>query len=269
MKVWEGKYAQAYIMSVKELMEYKFSFYIRGSKPLFQILILWLVWIAIFKATKQTSIGGLNMYSFITYIILAMFVKMSIQSWSVTHNVTMAIKEGNLASIITKPVDFVKLQLANIFAIISMTGWYSLILFFALSFILKGFFPGIFIQTNPFQLIMFFVSLILGILVSFMFYFIVGTSTFWFGDSWSITGTAIFIQGFFSGELFPLSISPTLLTLGDYLPFKSMIYTPISIYMGTQSMTSILIQAIWLIIMYVLVRVVVYYGIKQFEAQGG
>ena len=65
------------------------------------------------------------------------------------------------------------------------------------------------------------------------------------------------LLGFLTGQLIPISFFPeTVRRVFDFLPFSSMIYTPVMIYLGKYTgstlMFMLLRQAVWVVFIYLL-----------------
>ena len=65
------------------------------------------------------------------------------------------------------------------------------------------------------------------------------------------------LLSFLTGQLIPLSFFPVIVQkVFNYLPFSSMIYTPVMIYLGKYSGLELLFvllrQAVWVIVLYLL-----------------
>ena len=65
------------------------------------------------------------------------------------------------------------------------------------------------------------------------------------------------VLSFLTGELIPLSFFPAVFQkVFDFLPFSSMVYTPVMIYLGKYSGSELMFvlarQVIWIVILYVL-----------------
>ena len=96
-------------------------------------------------------------------------------------------------------------------------------------------------------------SFLLYVLYNFCFGMIAFTNTYMFGVK--RIEEAIFM--FLSGQLIPISFFPHVIqTIFEYLPFSSMIYTPVMIYMGKysveQTIFAVCRQLVWLVILYLL-----------------
>jgi ABC-2 type transport system permease protein len=77
-----------------------------------------------------------------------------------------------------------------------------------------------------------------------------------------------------SGHLFPLDMLPPALQHALWFtPFPSMLYMPISIYMGkavgVEMLGGLMVQAGWVMMMYVFARFMWRRGIRKYAAFGG
>ena len=80
--------------------------------------------------------------------------------------------------------------------------------------------------------------------------------------------------GFLSGSLIPLAFMPDGLRIClEYMPFASMGYTPVMLYMGKYGVYEILfrigLQIIWAVLLYGLSKLIWFGAIKKLCIQGG
>lgn len=73
----------------------------------------------------------------------------------------------------------------------------------------------------------------------------------------------------FGGKMFPLEIAPSFLQkLSSFLPYKYIYYVPTLVLEEKLGVRSILIQALYVVILYVAARIVYKCGLKKYEASG-
>jgi ABC-2 type transport system permease protein len=164
--------------------------------------------------------------------------------------------------------------------------WYRLCLFFSgrIAYISMASIPlGIFIfcfrtyfvpPASGMALIAFPISLMLTALLQFFLSYSMAMLAFWILE----ISTLIFILFAFeylaSGHMFPLDMLPPVLQHAlAFTPFPSMLYVPISIYMGKITdkgvALGLLTQLFWVVLMYALARFMWRRGIKKYAAFGG
>jgi ABC-2 type transport system permease protein len=181
------------------------------------------------------------------------------------------IREGNISQFLLKPVDYL---------------WYRLCLFCAgrITYMFVACLPlAVFIlcfhnyfvaPADGMIFAAFLVSLALAALLQFFLSYSMALLAFWILE----ISTFIFILFAFeylaSGHLFPLDmLKPWQQHLLAFTPFPSMLYFPISVYMGKvvglAVVTGLLTQCFWVLLVYALARFMWRRGIKKYAAFGG
>ena len=97
-------------------------------------------------------------------------------------------------------------------------------------------------------------SLTLAYLINFFFNICFGFSAFVFKNLWGSNLLKTSIVAFMSGSLIPLAFFPRVISdILSFLPFSSLIYTPVMIIVGkydaSQILQALLLQLFWLIVM--------------------
>ena len=117
-------------------------------------------------------------------------------------------------------------------------------------------------------------SLILGISISFICRYGMNLIAFWTLDVQGFMNLYVLVLGIFSGFYLPVHIFPDWLRQIAYaLPFPSMFQSPIDVLSGRAGglagVRVIGIQAIWLVALIVLTRLVLWRASKKLVVQGG
>ena len=94
-------------------------------------------------------------------------------------------------------------------------------------------------------------SFFIYVLFDFCFGMVAFVTTYMFGMNMAKEA----ILGFLSGQLIPISFFPEVLQrIFDFLPFSSMIYTPVMVYLGKYSGTELVFvlgkQLLWMVLLY-------------------
>lgn len=97
-------------------------------------------------------------------------------------------------------------------------------------------------------------SLTLAYLINFFFNICFGFSAFVFKNLWGSNLLKTSIVAFMSGSLIPLAFFPKVVSdILSFLPFSSLIYTPVMIIVGkydaSQILQALLLQFFWLLVM--------------------
>lgn len=102
--------------------------------------------------------------------------------------------------------------------------------------------------------ILYLFSLTLAYLINFFFNICFGFSAFVFKNLWGSNLLKTSIVAFMSGSLIPLTFFPKVVSdILSFLPFSSLIYTPVMIIVGkydaSQILQALLLQFFWLLVM--------------------
>ena len=104
---------------------------------------------------------------------------------------------------------------------------------------------------------------------------ILGLTTIWFTEAGWLFLSFNIIASLFSGDMIPLDLLPSgLVAVNNFLPFKYLIYFPLSIILNrvsnvNEQILGLLIGLGWVIFFYLLYRLVLRRGVKNYCAYGG
>lgn len=180
------------------------------------------------------------------------------------------IREGNIATYLTKPIDY---QVYNLFANLGSL----LVSLVAISIPTALMLAFVFRITVPFGigLFLFPVSLFLAFLISFSIDYMVGLMGFYSESVWGLSITKEIIVTVFSGALIPLQFFPEALQKILYwLPFQAIYHTPLMMLTRPNQaldvfLPTLIVQAIWAVIMFVAARLFYNQAIKVLRIAGG
>ncbi len=101
-----------------------------------------------------------------------------------------------------------------------------------------------------------------------------GLTKIWFEEYGWLFFCFDILSSFLSGELIPLDLFPTgLLAANNFLPFKYMLYFPLSILLnrlsGQELFFGFLFQFVWCLFAYGLYRLLLRRGSRIYSAYGG
>ncbi len=266
------KYLHVISIGIQSNLTYRFNYLTRtlfSFIPLFAMLSLWRTIYATKGAGQMLS--GYTQAEMIFYYMMVAIVDVMTAVNEDDWQIAADIREGNISQFLLKPVDYL---------------WYRLCLFFSgrIAFISMACVPlavFIFCFRNYFvlppsaaALAAFVFSLVLTALLQFFLSYAMALLAFWVLE----ISTFIFILFAFeylaSGHLFPLDMLPPALRHAlAFTPFPSMLYIPISIYMGKLTGNGValglLTQLFWVLMMYALARFMWRRGIRKYSAFGG
>ncbi len=266
------KYLHVINTGLQNNLAYRFNYLTRtlfSFVPLFAMLSLWRTIYA--SKTGGTTLSGYTAAQMIFYYLMVavvdIFTAVNEDDWQIAAD----IKDGNISQFLLKPVDYLRYRLCLFFAgriaYLSMACVPLAIFIFCCR---EYFVP----PPNAAALAAFAMSLMLAALLQFFLSYSMAMLAFWVLE----ISTFIFILFAFeylaSGHLFPLDVLPPALQHAlAFTPFPSMLSIPIGIYMGkingNAAVLGLLTQLLWVLVMYVVARLMWRFGIKKYSAVGG
>ncbi len=264
------KFLAFYKVALSDALVYRATGFIWMLNDIGPAMVALFFWLAVFKT--HLTIGGYAVASIVFYY----FGVMLINSLVATHPqyiLSDEIRTGVFSNYLVKPINLA------VFKIASAISWRTvrvlfflpaiLILWWLFSSALQG------LSFSALNLCLFVVSLFAAFLINFFIKMILGLTAIWFTESGWLFNSFTIISGLFSGELIPLDLLPqTLLTVNNWLPFKYMLYFPLSLILNRVNQTSeliggLLLACFWATFFYWLYRLVLKRGIKNYCACGG
>ena len=224
-----------------------------------------LVWAS---ASKSGPIGGFTGSDFILYYLCMLFLNSFVTS-HIMWELAMEIKEGQFSTMLLRPMSFYQI---NFFRNLS----WRLIrpMLFAPFFVLLLFAYRDYLHQVSVNLgWQFWVSAVLGHLVSFTFVMMMSMLALFTQEVTSIFEMYYIPMLFLSGQLFPIAMLPHwAANLAKFFPFYFMSGAPTEILVGRISgdaiYQSIGIQACWIVVCYLLSRVLWTKGLKHYTGVG-
>lgn len=253
--------------SIKETFMFKFDFILMSSAALFQLAVQYYFLKYIFHSAE--TIGNFTLNTTLTYLLLNCSLG-GIFTYNVDMHLRYDIQYGKIITLLSKPVHIPYFYLLKGFGII---GSKLLTESFLLFFIALLFFHPIYVP-DIFDLMLFLVSFILGLILFMQINLSVGFITFFIGDNSSVIAFLFFLRALFSGSVFPLDFFPFWLKkIGEFLPFRLMIDTPFKFFLGfippNKIFSTFFVQLIWISIFYIFMRIIYSAGIKRYHSVGG
>lgn len=254
----------------KSVIIYKANYISSIIGELISCFILYFIWQAVYGSNPGAAYAGFTMVQMVMYVFLSFTSRMFTEndaSWTMSE----AIKDGSICMALIKPV---KYHLSIFF---EQLGTF-ISLFFIPVLTIVGVEWYNYAQTGTLtpavNIVLFFISASLGMLLSVIFGIMVGYLAFFLKNLWGTNTLIGAIMMFMTGSLIPFALLPNGVRIVlQILPFASMNYTPIMLYLGkysvSQIITNLSLQIIWVIIFYILSKVLWKQAIKHLSVQGG
>lgn len=240
---------------LKRQMAYKGAFYLFILCTLFGSFINYYLWMAIYGSSSNGIIGGLTQGEMVIYVFMS-YITSNMVMIGISEDVSMDVVKGTVAMNLIKPIDY---RMSLIFTAFG-------------SMCYRFFAPCIFIWVgleiyrvqalgmsvvSPVNIILFLISLAFSFMIYTLFDFCFGMIAFFTTYIFGISMVKDALLSFVTGQLIPLSFFPGIAQkVFDFLPFSSMVYSPVMIYLDKYSYSELafvlLRQVVWIVILYVL-----------------
>lgn len=253
MKKWFRTYLPFTLNELKTQMAYKGAFYLFMLIELFSAFIGYFLWMAIYGSSDQNTLGGLTRNEMVVYVFMT-HVATQIAMISIDEWIADDVEAGSVAMNLIKPIDYRTSLLARAlgdmiyrFAAPSVFVWEGLELY------------RIYALKMPFTgwktIVLFLASCMMSFFIYTLFDFCFGMIAFLTSYSLGLFMAKTAVLGFLTGQLIPLTFFPeTVQKVFGFLPFSSMIYTPVMIYLGKYGVPEMAVmfgrQIFWIVALY-------------------
>lgn len=217
----------------------------------------------------RPSVAGLSLRDVVTFTGLsqATIACLSFFGW---YRVADSVYTGEIASDLLKPIDYFGHWLARDlgraaanFLMRALTIMVAYAVFF-----------DIVVPRSVGHWLLLGLSLLLSVVVSFCWRFLVNLGAFWTPNARGMIRLAFGMSWFMSGFLMPLRLFPDwFVRICNLTPFPSMINTVVEVYLGVLSgpalARALLGQVVWIAGLTILSRLILRAGVRHLVIQGG
>lgn len=240
---------------LKRNLAYKGAFYLFIICSLFASFINYYLWMAIYGSSDSAILGGLSRSEMVVYVFMS-YIASTMVMISISRNVSQDVTKGNIAMTLIKPIDY---RLSLIFQSIGIMLYH---------FLMPAVFVWIGLEIYKVKalglpvvqitnIVLFLVSVCLSFLIYVLFDFCFGMIAFFTTYIFGLQMAKDALMSFLTGQLIPLSFFPEVVQrIFDFLPFSSMVYAPVMIYLGKYTGSALMFvlarQAAWVVILYLL-----------------
>lgn len=255
-----------------ESVAYRANFFCFLIGEIMSCFIMFFVWKAVFLSSDSSTFMGFTMEDMVVYLFIT-FLTGYLTYSDGTYAIAMEIKDGSIAMRMIKPCSF---DMCFLFQELGNKIINVLFIFAPIVIGVEAYRWAITgaCQFNIVNFLLYTVSLILAYMISFYFNVSYGFMAFYLKNLWGADILKECIINFLSGATIPLAFMPQLLAdVLNFLPFASLSYTPVMIYMGmytpTQIVYRIALQIFWLCFMIAMSKLIWNHAVKRLCSQGG
>lgn len=257
---------------IQSTLMYSINLLFFSLSELLYCFVMFYLWKAVFEASGGKNFMGFDMLDMVVYLFIT----------NVTAYLTMSdadsciaeeIRDGSISMRLLKPVSF---DLSILFKDIAGPMVLFVIVFLPMTAgveIYRGIMAGG-ILFDSLRCLVYLVSSAVAYLMSFYLNMCFGFLAFYVTNLWGMGILKKILLKFLSGAVIPLAFMPAFLRDSlSLLPFSSLSYTPVMIYIGKFSWTETAfrfgLQLLWLGFFFLLSRVIWKRSIRRLTIQGG
>ena len=221
----------------QRLISYKANVLIFIFGESLMLAVTYYLWKAIYGSSDGVAIHGFSFNEMIIYLFISFLTSLMI-SVDIGYDISREVKDGSIAINLIRPISYEKRMF---FQGLGTIFYYFIFIFIGTFLITTTMFYNFFGYISIVNILLYFVSMILGILLNFYFSYIFGLLSFKITNMWGLSQITQAIVQLLSGIMIPIAFFPVWAQpIFKFLPFSSMIYTPTMIYLGKLSNTEIL-----------------------------
>ena len=250
-KIWR-RYKPFINAGVQELITYRVNFLLYRIGDVMGAFVAFYLWKAVFDSSQESLIQGFSMADITLYIIMSFITSLLTKSDS-SFMIGDEVKDGSIIMRLLRPVHFAAsylfTEIGSKWLIFASVG-----LPFLSVIVVMQIFSGQDMVDVLVRTLIYLFSLTLAYLINFFFNICFGFSAFVFKNLWGSNLLKNSLVAFMSGSLIPLAFFPKIVSdILSFLPFSSLIYTPVMIIVGkyntSQIFHALLLQLFWLLVM--------------------
>lgn len=270
------KYLRTYLpftrAGIQAAMTYRSNFLAWFLGSIVYCLVMYYIWLAVFNSSGEGMINGFTMRDMTVFLFITAMTNFLTDSDG-SYDVGEEVRDGNIAMRLIKPVGFHSTFL------FTEIGWKLLIFGMIFAPVVIGVeiykfnaYGGFAFNIASFALYIF--SMTMSYLFSFYMNVCFGFMAFFLKNLWGFNIIKSSILRFLSGGVLPLAFMPgALRQVLEWLPFASLCYTPVMIYIGMYSPAEtalrLAVQVAWVIVFYIISKLILSTALRHVSVQGG
>lgn len=257
---------------MQEMVAYRANFICHLIGEIMASFIMYFIWKAVFISSGSSTFMGFTMEDMVVYLFITFLTGYMTYSDG-AFAVGEEIIEGSIAMRMIRPCSF---EMSFLFQELGNRIISASMIFVPLVAGVEIYRYAVCgeIRFQPVFFLLYIVSLLIAYMISFYFNVCYGFMAFFFKNLWGTTLIRETIVSFLSGAIIPLAFLPEGLAMVlNILPFASLSYTPVMIYMGMYSYGEIAwrigLQLFWMLVMFGISKLIWRSAVRRLAVQGG
>ncbi|MBI3522828.1 MAG: ABC-2 family transporter protein [Chloroflexi bacterium] len=261
-----GIYRALLLASFQSASQYRVTMFLYLLFSIIRPVIFLAAWTAV-AAARGGTVGGFSAADFAMYYAIVTLVAHLVTSWN-AYEFEFEVQHGRLSPKLLRPMHPLHQWIAEnlVWKAFTLPVMLPVIVAIAVTFNAR-------FTAEPWQVMLFVPSLLLGAAIQFLWNWIVATAAFWTTRVNAVTTLSDRLGFMFAGLVAPLALLPEPLhTIAYALPFASMIGIPAEILRGGLTPSDVLarlaLQGVWLVLCFAGYQAVWRLGLRQYSAVG-
>lgn len=257
---------------IQDAITYRTNFLGFFIGEIFFCFVMYFIWKAVFLSSDQSTFMGFSLVDMTLFLFLTNITGFFVGTDS-SYAIGEEIRDGSIAMRLIKPIkidlSLLFMELGNKIILITMVFLPVIIGIETWRTVTLGAF-----SFNISHFLLYLFSAFLSFLLSFYLNLAFGYLAFFLMNLWGFNILKESILRFLSGAIIPIAFLPIgLQEVLKILPFASLSYTPVMIYMGKytglEALYNIGIQVFWVIAFFFICKLIWRIAIKHVCVQGG
>lgn len=272
MSKYIKKYRPFIDAGIREAITYKTNWIFMMIGNILGCFISFFLWKSVFLSSEKPDFMGFSIEQMTIYIFVTFITNNMISSGG-TYDIGEEIKDGSIAMRMLKPISY---NFTFLFQEIGNKLINVVLVFIPLILgveIYRYVTTGV-LRFSFINFTMYVISIMLAYLVNFFFNICYGFTAFIFKNLWGSNMLKNCLVNFLSGVVIPLAFLPLAVRkIFLILPFASLNYTPVMIYMGKycgkEALCHMTLQFMWCIVFWIFSKIIWHMAVKYLCIQGG
>lgn len=248
-------------------LAYRLDILMWMGRALFVFLATAWMWLSVYAGRSG---GGYDSATIFTYVIVAATIG-DVVVQDDQEELADSIVTGTISLYLVKPVSHFwshAVRMIPVRLLVVLSAPLKLAVFALLFVGAATAFPS-----APVRWALFVLSLSLAVVMFIAIDYMNGCLAFWFGRAYGVRWMITMLWVFLSGAYMPIGLLPGWIRpIVMATPFPYLVYAPAAQLVGPESATTrallVAIQAVWVVVLYLLVRLVWRAGMRRYEAAG-
>lgn len=264
------KYRHAFLLGLQSNIVYRWNFLIRAAFSFFQLVIVFILWGAVFAGSG--TIGGFDLAATITYFVVLIVLQFFIGAFNEDYLISEEIRNGLINQFLLKPVNYFLYRFSIYASARLVTG---LLILIPVVVTYPLLYKHLTLPHEWWRFALAVPALFMSALIQFGIAYCFGLLSFWFLEIQGFVILSMAVESMLGGQIFPLDLLPNwLFNASAGLPYFYQMYFPVALLTGRISgldtvLSMMAIQAFWVVVILLTCQVLWRRGLRLHTAVGG